>query len=366
MPAQVLTEVPIEVPTQPEFAALEGRVQALESAPPPPVGNGLPTLPPLWVSTTAYDANVIVRGSDQMWYYAAQASAGVDPATESPRVKWLPVLFGSSGGFYGKATVGPGGFGPRREAAIYYGAQELIIGSSARPDIPINAYHNFNKWRRENDFAFNQFPPSATDRPHPGLTFDRTGYAAGASYSIDTGTALSPELLVQTGATSGAGAKITAPMAVAGFYTPQAWNWVIRAADLTSQEIGFGISSADGLNKLEFRRTDTGSEGQWNCMVTKAGVLSQYNPGIATHNERIWFQIARNGRFDTGSLGARFSIGTVSGEFPPGQNVLKERAWWYDSEIPAAATLMTPFLTFKNTTAANRSLYIWRMWFDLL
>jgi hypothetical protein len=366
MTAIVKVESPVEVPTQPEFAALDARVVALESAPPPSGGSGLPTLPPVWDALTAYPVGALVRGSDKIDYFAFAASTGVDPATENPRVKWFSRTYNSSAGFYGLAQTGPGGLASRREPLIYYGSQGMDIGSSVRPDLPMAAYHNVNKWRRDNDFLFNQVPPSATDRPHPGLFYDRTGYGAGSTFDIDVSTVLSPELRIQTGATSGAGGKLTAPYVPSGFYNPQAWNWVIRPADLTLQEIGFGIASADGQNKVEFRRIDTGSEGSWNCMVTKAGVLSQYNPGISTHNERIWFQIARNLHFEYGTLGVRFSIGTVSGEFPPGQNVLKERAWWYAADAPAAGTLMTPFLTFKNTAAANKTLYIWRMWFDLL
>jgi hypothetical protein len=334
--------------------------------PPPPVKVMRPRLHDL---DRTYEADELCYGSDGIEYYALQETHGVDPVTEGfPRQHWAFLRIAIGNGYYitGLAKVGPGGLSPRQEALVWYGSQELNIGQSTRPDIPVACWANFQKWTRNDDYRFNEPCPNLTDKPHPGLEFAALG--SGASYDRDLGTVLAPELKISTGGlAANCGGKITAPGSVAGLFNPQAWNWVFRLGANTHQKIELGVASADGQNALYFKREDAGSQGAWKCVVVVNGVVTEHNTNLSTGTERIWFQIAKNMDLETGlSVEGRFSIGTVSGENPPGQNVLKKRYAVAVGALPDANALMKPFFSFQNTSAANRDVWLWRKWFDLL
>jgi hypothetical protein len=343
--------------------------------PPPPPETYKVKRTPLWDGGTVFETDDLVRGATDIEYYALQPSQNINPDTEGfPRVYWqfLPRRFGN--GWYNTAEArhGPGGPANRQEALPYYTAQEYNLSPAQIPNMPVYAWFNFNAWRRGNDIRFDEFPPNSWDRPHRSLAFDRTGFAAGSTYDIDTSTHLSPELLISTGATQGAGGELIAPFSVAGFYTLQAWNLIVRLQENTHQKLKFGLASANGLNQVYFERIDGATEGTWRCILVVNGTETiNIDTVCRTHTERLWFQITKNIDLETRSVRElRFTIGTASDEFPPGQNVPRARhavtvGAVTDSAPFANGTLLTPRVRFQNTVAQDRQMLTSGMWFNL-
>lgn len=248
---------------------------------------------------------------------------------------------------------GHGGKSAVENAAMVAGPEgDNTFGPRWRQGQVISINSLLNAWHREPNVVFDEAPPPGT--PHRRLTWETVsaGYASGASYAIDLSTSLLPELRIDTGANWPAGCRMFNPYAkVMNLeWQPLAFHWLLRLADVGMQQLDFGLWHSTDYRVL-FKRVDAAAEGAWTVLIVNGGAPIEYNTGIKTGTQRIWFCMD----FYDGK--AEFSIGTLDGEFPPGANVFRVRATWPIGAMPLGRD-MTPVTRFQNMSGINRRLWL--------
>ncbi|MCC6315355.1 MAG: hypothetical protein IT337_15230 [Thermomicrobiales bacterium] len=321
--------------------------------------------PHTWVSTIPYPASFRVFGSDKVEFRALAASTGVDPVVEratadaggAAQSKWFEysLQFGNNRNpLLQLARAGFGGDNTKSENIGYFASEgEMFLGPGWRPDIALATNSALNMFRRKDHIRFNQRLWNGAQDPHQAMTWSQIG-GAGASASIFLTGSTSPELLVETGATSGRGVRLDATYSPLFPGAAHSAHWFFRLGQSTNQYIEFGIASisagtVDVNNRCYFSRLDTGSQGLWGINAVSGGAAQFFNSGMLTGTERIHFAISIIGTEIT------FWIGSVTGEFPPGQNVLIARKTFTGGFN--SAVVHYPYFRFENSAAENKLCY---------